>query len=116
MVALVSTLDTEPKVLMLDEPFSALDFQTKLRLEDLIFETLKSYHKTAILVTHDIGEAIAMSDRIILFSPRPGKLYKSFIVPEELKRLTPFKARNHHLYQSLFQTIWKELESLETVK
>ena len=66
-VALVRTLATEPKLLMLDEPFSALDFQTKLHLEDLVSETLKSFRKTAILVTHDIGEAIAMSDRIFLF-------------------------------------------------
>lgn len=115
-VALVRTLATEPKLLMLDEPFSALDFQTKLRLEDRIFETLKAFQKTAILVTHDISEAIAMSDRIFLLSARPGKLYKSFIIPNELKTLSPFNARNHQLFQNLFQTIWKELESLEVVK
>ncbi len=115
-VALVRTLATEPKVLMLDEPFSALDFQTKLHLEDHIFETLKSFNKTAILVTHDIGEAIAMSDRIFLLSARPGRIYKTFIIPDELRNLVPFHARNHELFQSLFQTIWKELESLEVIK
>ncbi len=112
-VALVRTLATEPKLLMLDEPFSALDFQTKLKLEDLVSNTLKNFNKTAILVTHDIGEAIAMSDRIILFSPSPGKVHKTFTVPVELKVLPPFKARNHPLYNELFQTIWKELESLD---
>ncbi|KAA9012685.1 ABC transporter ATP-binding protein [Niallia endozanthoxylica] len=115
-VALVRTLATEPKVLMLDEPFSALDFQTKLHLEDHIFETLKSFNKTAILVTHDIGEAIAMSDRIFLLSSRPGQIYKTFIIPDELRNLVPFHARNHELFQSLFQTIWKELESLEVIR
>ncbi len=112
-VALVRTLATEPKLLMLDEPFSALDFQTKLHLEDLVSETLKSFHKTAILVTHDIGEAIAMSDRIFLFSARPGQIHKTFLIPEELRNLPPFEARNHELYPHLFQIIWKELESLE---
>jgi NitT/TauT family transport system ATP-binding protein len=112
--ALVRTLATEPKLLMLDEPFSALDFQTKLHLEDLVSETLKSFHKTAILVTHDIGEAIAMSDRIFLFTARPGQIHKTFIIPEELRRLPPFHARNHERYQQLFQIIWKEMESLES--
>jgi NitT/TauT family transport system ATP-binding protein len=112
-VALVRTLVTEPKLLMLDEPFSALDYQTKLRLEDLVSETLKSFGKTAILVTHDIGEAIAMSDRIYLFSARPGQIHKMFKVPKELRELSPFQARNHENYAQLFQEIWKELESLE---
>jgi NitT/TauT family transport system ATP-binding protein len=112
-VALVRTLATEPKLLMLDEPFSALDFQTKLKLEDLVSNTLKRFKKTAILVTHDIGEAIAMSDTIILFSRSPGRIHKTFHVPSELKALSPFEARNHPLYNELFKTIWKELESLE---
>lgn len=112
-VALVRTLVTEPKLLMLDEPFSALDYQTKLRLEDLVSETLKSFGKTAILVTHDIGEAIAMSDRICLFSASPGQIHKSFEVPKQLRELSPFQARNHEIYTQLFQAIWKELESLE---
>ncbi|WP_066063258.1 ABC transporter ATP-binding protein [Neobacillus soli] len=115
-VALVRTLATEPKLLMLDEPFSALDYQTKLKLEDLVSLTLKDFGKTAILVTHDIGEAIAMSDRIFLFSPSPGRLFKTFHIPEELRKLSPFETRNHETYSKIFQTIWKELESLEPEK
>ncbi|WP_096152871.1 MULTISPECIES: ABC transporter ATP-binding protein [Bacillus] len=113
-VALVRTLATNPKLLLLDEPFSALDFQTKLRLEDLVQTTLKSINKTAILVTHDIGEAIAMSDRIFLLKANPGSVAKTFFVPEDLRKLTPFKARQHPQYAELFQKIWKELEQLET--
>ncbi|HWK23896.1 MAG TPA: ABC transporter ATP-binding protein [Ureibacillus sp.] len=112
-VALARTLAVDPKILLLDEPFSALDYQSKLKLEDLVSNKLKEYGKTAILVTHDLGEAIAMSDRIILFSARPGRVHQIFDVPEELKVLTPFEARAHPVYSSLFQIIWKELESLE---
>lgn len=115
-VALVRTLAVEPKLLMLDEPFSALDHQTKLRLEDLVQTTLKSFGKTAILVTHDIGEAIAMSDRIFLLSPRPGKLYKSFAIPEQLRVIPPFEARNHHDFPEVFQNIWKELDYIEATR
>jgi NitT/TauT family transport system ATP-binding protein len=114
--ALVRTLATEPKLLMLDEPFSALDYQTKLKLEDLVSNTLDAFGKTAILVTHDIGEAIAMSDRVILFSPSPGRVHKVFEMPDELRILSPFNARNHESFSSIFQTIWKELESLESRK
>lgn len=113
--ALARTLAVDPKILLLDEPFSALDYQTKLKLEDLVSETLKAFGKTAVLVTHDIGESIAMSDRIYLFTARPGKIHNSFAVPAELRSLSPFAARNHPMYSELFQKIWKELESLETI-
>ncbi|CAG9622432.1 ABC transporter ATP-binding protein [Sutcliffiella rhizosphaerae] len=112
-VALVRTLATDPKLLLLDEPFSALDYQTKLKLEDLVFTTLKSFKKTALLVTHDIGEAIAMSDKIILLKANPGRVAKTFSVPKEIRELVPFKARQHQEYTSLFPHIWKELEQLE---
>ncbi len=111
--ALVRTLATNPKILLLDEPFSALDYQTKLKLEDLVVETLKEYKKTAILVTHDIGEAIAMSDRVIVFSARPGRINRTYLIPKELRELTPFHARQHPLFSTLFQQIWKELDQIE---
>ncbi|MBN8209457.1 ABC transporter ATP-binding protein [Bacillus sp. NTK071] len=112
-VALVRTLATGPNLLLLDEPFSALDYQTKLKLEDLVFSTLKEHNKSALLVTHDIGEAIAMSDRVILLSPRPGKIARTFHIPAHLRELIPFDARNDPDFAEHFQVIWKELDSLE---
>ncbi|MDD1510579.1 ABC transporter ATP-binding protein [Priestia megaterium] len=113
-VALVRTLAIDPAILLLDEPFSALDFQTKLKLEELVSKTLMTYQKTAVLVTHDIGEAIAMSSRIFLFSVKPGKIAKTFTVPSILRTLSPFEARQHPVYNDLFMDIWKELDQLET--
>ncbi len=92
-VALVRMLATNPTLMLLDEPFSALDYQTKLKLENLMFSTLKAEKKTAVLVTHDIGEAIAMSDRVFLLSQRPGQIQQIFAVPDEIRRSLPFEAR-----------------------
>lgn len=78
-VALVRTLATNPGLLLLDEPFSALDYQIKLQLEDLVSETLRSRGTTAILVTHDLSEAIAVSSRVILLQRNPGRFVKFFL-------------------------------------
>ncbi|WP_085991502.1 ABC transporter ATP-binding protein [Oceanobacillus senegalensis] len=112
-VALVRTLINDPKILLLDEPFSALDYQTKLKLEDLVGRLLKNYHKTAVLVTHDIGEAIAMSDRILVMNANPGSIAKSFEVPIELRQSAPLTVRKHSKYQILFDRIWDELDKRE---
>src|SRR5690625_2234316 len=109
--ALVRTLINDPKILLLDEPFSALDYQTKLKLENLVAQLLKTYNKTTILVTHDIGEAIAMSDKIFVMDANPGTIAKTFDVPIELRNETPFFVRRHPKYQILFDKIWKELET-----
>ncbi|WP_067725643.1 ABC transporter ATP-binding protein [Oceanobacillus damuensis] len=114
--ALVRTLINDPKILLLDEPFSALDYQTKLKLEDLVSDLLKTYHKTAILVTHDIGEAIAMSDRIFMMDSNPGTIAKTYNVPLELRNEIPFLSRRHPKYQILFDKIWDELEAKEAGK
>lgn len=108
-VALARTLITDPKILLLDEPFSALDYQTKLRLENAVFELLKNYHKTAILVTHDIGEAISMSDRVLVMGQNPGTIVKTFEVPIEIRHEIPFRVRRHPKYQGLFDKIWEAL-------
>lgn len=112
-VALARTLITDPQILLLDEPFSALDYQTKLKLEDLVSKTLRSYHKTSLLVTHDIGEAIAMSDFIYVLKANPGRIAKKFEVPSSLKTLSPFDARQDKQFSHLFQEIWKELNQSE---
>lgn len=108
--ALIRTLITDPEILLLDEPFSALDFQTKLKLEVLVSDLLKTYQKTALLVTHDIGEAISMSDRIILMSTHPGAIAKIYDVPVELRDESPFLVRRHPKYQRLFDKIWADLD------
>jgi NitT/TauT family transport system ATP-binding protein len=114
--ALVRTLATNPKILLLDEPFSALDYQTKIKLEELVYSLLKKFQKTSVLVTHDIEEAISMSDRIFLLRTKPGRIAKVITVPEEIRSLSPFQARQHPVFTKLFQTIWKELENLEIQK
>ncbi|RXZ81965.1 ABC transporter ATP-binding protein [Paenibacillaceae bacterium] len=110
-VALVRTLAPAPEVLLLDEPFSALDMHIKLQLEDLVQETLQRLGKTAVLVTHDLGEAAAMSDRIFLLGRRPGRIRYVFDVPPELRALAPTAARRHPRYQQLFDTLWEHLDS-----
>lgn len=111
--ALVRTLMTNPEILLLDEPFSALDYLTKLKLENLVSKLLKKYKKTAILVTHDIGEAISMSDRILLMDANPGSIVKTFEVPIELRNEKPFYVRRHPKYQILFDKVWNELNQSE---
>ncbi|GGH41422.1 ABC transporter ATP-binding protein [Paenibacillus silvae] len=108
-VALVRTLATDPAILLLDEPFSALDYQTKLQLEDLVSETLREYGKTSVLVTHDLSEAIAVSDRVIVLDRNPGRIRREFVVPENIRMAQPFYAREQAGFNELFQLLWDEL-------
>ena len=112
--ALIRTLVMEPELLLLDEPFSALDYQTRLSVADDIYEILKKEGKTAVLITHDIAEAISMAERIIVLTKRPGRIQKeiqiSLTMPED-GRIPgkPSEARSAAEFASYYQEIWKEL-------
>jgi NitT/TauT family transport system ATP-binding protein len=108
--ALVRTLATEPDVLLLDEPFSALDLQIKLQLEDLVQSTLRALNKTAVLVTHDLNEAAAMSDRVVVLGRNPGHIRAVYNVPAQIRNALPTAARKLPEFQSMFDLIWGALE------
>ena len=107
--ALIRTLAADPRILLLDEPFSALDSQTRLSVSDDIGKILRQEKKTAILVTHDISEAISMADRVIILSPRPAIIRKIVPVCFDLENRTPMASRNAPEFKSYFNLIWKEL-------
>jgi NitT/TauT family transport system ATP-binding protein len=109
--ALVRTLALEPDLLLLDEPFSALDYQTRLSVCDDISSIIKSTHKTAILITHDLSEAISVADRVIVLTSRPGRL--KAIVPVSFgdENLGPLKRRNMPEFSVYFNQVWKELQN-----
>jgi NitT/TauT family transport system ATP-binding protein len=109
--ALVRTLALEPDLLLLDEPFSALDYQTRLSVCDDISSIIKSTHKTAILITHDLSEAISVADRVIVLTSRPGRL--KAIVPVSFgdENLGPLMRRNKPEFSVYFNQVWKELQN-----
>ena len=111
--ALARTLCPEPDLLLLDEPFSALDYQTRLALSDEIAGILAAEHKTVILVTHDIGEAISMADRVVVMSRRPGRIkseHRISFPSHGSTRPGPLEARKCAEFAGYFQTIWDELD------
>lgn len=111
-VALIRTLALKPKLLLLDEPFSALDFQTRLAVCDDVADIITNEKKTAILVTHDISEAISMADKIIILTSRPAKVKN--IVDINLKHYgSPIKRRESIEFGKLFDKILKELQNEE---
>jgi len=111
--ALARTLCTEPDVVLLDEPFSALDSQTRLALADEITEILRREAKTVILVTHDIGEAVSMAERVIVMSRRPGRVKSEHAIVFPVSngiRPSPFAVRNAPDFNVYFKTLWQELD------
>lgn len=107
--ALIRTLALEPDLLLLDEPFSALDYQTRLEVCDDIGTILKKEEKTAILVTHDLSEAISMGDRVVVLSHRPCTICDIIPINLSIENRTPLSSRNAPEFKDYFNIIWKEL-------
>ena len=106
-VALIRTLVLEPQLLLLDEPFSALDFQTRLKVCDDVYDIIKSEQKTALLVTHDISEAISMSDKIVILTRRPATVKDCMDIA--LAGETPLAKREDKNFGDYFEKIWRQL-------
>ncbi len=106
-VALIRTLASEPEILMLDEPFSALDYQTRLEVCDDVQSIIKGEKKTALLVTHDISEAIALSDKVVVLSQRPARVLAEHII--EFGEGSPKKRRECAEFSATFEVLRKEL-------
>lgn len=107
-VSLIRTLALKPDLLLLDEPFSALDYQTKLFVQNDVYNIIKQEKKTALIVTHDISEAIALSNKIIILTNRPCKIKKIIDINFD-ENLTPFQRRTNILFNKYFKKIHKEL-------
>ena len=114
-VALIRTLSVDPDVLLLDEPFSALDYQTRLLVSDDVYKIIKNENKSAILVTHDISEAIAIGDKVAVLSKRPSTIKSEYDLDLGLgDSKTPFESRKVPKFQTYFDLLWKELDNNET--
>lgn len=108
--ALIRTLALNPNLLLLDEPFSALDYITRISVCDDIYQILKKEGKTAILVTHDLSEAISTADRIIILTARPASIKEIVTIQMNIPERTPFLSRNAPEFKDYFNHIWKELK------
>lgn len=108
-VALIRTLATGPDVLLLDEPFSALDYQNRLAVGEEVVKILRERRKTVIMVTHDIPEAVSMANRVVVMTPRPGRIRSIHRIKMCDEGLTPLQTRERPQFREYFTTIWKEL-------
>ena len=108
-VALIRTLAVKPKILLLDEAFSALDYQTRIMVTNDIYSILRKEKITAIIVTHDISEAISMSDRVLVLSKRPGTIKDIHKINFGIENRTPINCRESPKFSQYFNTLWKEL-------
>lgn len=114
-VALIRTLAVNPDVLLLDEPFSALDYQTRILVSDDVYKIIKSENKASILVTHDISEAISMSDEIVVLTKRPATVKNIYSIDLNISgERTPIISRSASNFKDYFNILWKEIDSSET--
>lgn len=109
-VALIRTLAINPQILLLDEPFSALDYQTRLAVSDEVRQIINNENKTTILVTHDISEGISMSDKIIVLTKRPATIKNIHYIELSCEDVSPIKRREAPEFRVYFNRIWKELD------
>lgn len=107
-VALIRTLAINPDILLLDEPFSSLDYQTRLSLSDDLYKIIKKEKKTVIMVTHDIREAISMSNKIIVLTKHPGKIKKIYNI--DFNNKLPTENRKNKNFATYYDKIWKDLD------
>ena len=112
-VALIRTLAINPDVLLLDEAFSALDYQTRLSVTEDVYRIIKEENKITIMVTHDIPEAISMSDEIIVLSKRPARIKNVHSITFDMENRSPLNCREHPKFSEYFDAIWKELKEDE---
>ena len=108
-VALIRTLAINPDILLLDEPFSALDYQTRLAVSDDVWKIIKKEKKTTIMITHDVAEAISMADRVVVLSNRPARV-KSIYNIEMKNKGTPIGNRNKEEFKEYYDKIWKDID------
>ena len=114
-VALIRTLAVNPDILLLDEPFSALDYQTRILVSDDVYKIIRNEGKSAILVTHDISEAISMSDKIAVLSKRPATVKSIYTIDLKISgERTPIISRSAENFKDYFNILWKEIDSSET--
>lgn len=114
-VALIRTLAVNPDILLLDEPFSALDYQTRILVSDDVYKIIRNEGKSAILVTHDISEAISMSDKIAVLSKRPATIKNIYTIDLKISgERTPIISRSAENFKDYFNILWKEIDSSET--
>lgn len=109
-VALIRTLAIRPEILLLDEAFSALDYQTRIMVTRDIYSILKNENITTVMVTHDISEAISMSDRVVVLKPRPATVKKIYNIDFEIENRDPMNARKSPKFSKYFDSLWKELD------
>ena len=108
--ALIRTLAIKPQILLLDEAFSALDYQTRIMVTKDIYEILKEEQITTLMVTHDISESISMSDRIVVLTKRPATVKTIHKIEFEISNRNPLNCRESPKFSKYFDTVWKELD------